>query len=91
MKISRTRLRRIIREEKTRLLTEVGHSSDLERRGHYELRDEIEAEKKAFMAKELTHWYDEFSPEDDGQADLIEDHISDCYDAIYEALMETTR
>jgi hypothetical protein len=40
------------------------------------------------MVTELTRWYDEFSPEDDGQADLIEDHLSECYDAIYESLLE---
>jgi hypothetical protein len=101
MKVTSRQLRRLIREERHRLLAEAGpppdmdapgwhpnDSEDWERRAKYEDRAEIEAEKKAFMTKELTHWYDEFDPEDDGQADLIEDHLSDCYDAIYKALVE---
>jgi len=63
-------------------------SEDWERNARYEERAGIDAEKKAFMVTELTRWYDEFSPEDDGQADLIEDHLSECYDAIYESLLE---
>ena len=63
-------------------------SEDWERRARYEEREGLEAEKKTFMTKELTRWYDEFDPEDDGQADLIEEHLSDCYDAIYKALVE---
>jgi len=101
MKITRRQIRRIIKEGKSKLL-EIGpppdmnapgwgpnDSEDGERRAGYEEREGIEAEKKAFMASELTRWYDEFSPEDDGQADLIEDHLSECYDAIYKALVET--
>jgi hypothetical protein len=100
MKITKRQLRNIIREAKARLL-EVGPPPDMnapgwspndsqewERQASYEEREEIDAEKKKFMAKELTRWYDEFGPDDDGQADLIEDHLSDCYDAIYKALVE---
>ena len=100
MKITKRQLRRIIREEKSRLL-EVGpppdmnapgwgpnDSEDWERQARSEERAEIEAEKKAFMKTELTRWYDEFSPEDDGQADLIEDKLSECYDAIYRELID---
>ena len=100
MKITKRQLRRIIKEEKSRLI-EVGpppdahapgwgpnDSQEWERQASSESRAEIEAEKKTFMKTELTRWYDEFSPEDDGQADLIEDHLSECYDAIYESLLE---
>ena len=94
MKITKRQLKRIIKEEKSRLL-ELGPppglsglSQEWERRAKYEDRTDLETEKKAFMASELTRWYDEFNPEDDGQADLIEDHLSECYDAIYKALVE---
>jgi hypothetical protein len=100
MKITKRQLGRIIREEKA-LLLEIGPPPDLddpgvssndmqewERSARYEDRAEIEAEKKAFMKTELTRWYDEFDPEDDGQADLIEDKLSECYDAIYKELID---
>ncbi len=100
MKISKPQLRRIIKEEKSRLL-EAGPPPDMdapgwhpndsqewERQARSEDRADIEAEKKAFMKTELTRWYDEFDPQDDGQADLIEDKLSDCYDAIYKELID---
>jgi len=100
MKITKRQLGRIIREEKSRLL-EIGpppdmnapgwgpnDSEDWERNARSEERAEIDAEKQVFMKAELTHWYDEFDPEDDGQADLIEEHVSQCYDAIYKALID---
>jgi len=99
MKITKRRLRRIIKEEKSRLL-EIGPPPDMnapggaydyedwERQARSEERAEIDAEKKAFMKTELTRWYDEFDAEDDGQADLIEDKLSDCYDAIYKELID---
>ena len=67
------------------------HPNDMqewERSARYEDRAEIEAEKEAFMKTELTRWYDEFEPQDDGQADLIEDKLSECYDAIYKELID---
>ena len=100
MKITKRQLGRIIREEKSRLL-EIGpppdmnapgwgpnDSEDWERNARSEERAEIDAEKQVFMKAELTHWYDEFDPEDDGQADLIEEHVCQCYDAIYKALID---
>ena len=45
-------------------------------------------EKQTFMATELTRWYDEFEIDDYGQADLIVDKLSDCYDAIYKELID---
>ncbi len=62
-------------------------SEDWERNARYEERAGIAAEKKAFMKTELTRWYDEFDAEDDGEADLIENKLSDCYDAIYKELI----
>ena len=63
-------------------------SQEWERSARYEERAEIEAEKKAFMKRNLGYWYSEFDPEDDGQADLIEDKLSECYDAIYKELID---
>jgi len=62
-------------------------SQEWERSARYEERAELDAEKQAFMKSELTRWYDEFDPEDDGQADVIEDKLSECYDAIYKELI----
>ena len=67
------------------------HPNDMqewERSARYEERAEIEAEKKAFMKRNLGYWYSEFDPQDDGQADLIEDKLSECYDAIYKELID---
>jgi len=101
MKITKRQLRKIIKEEKKSRLSEIGpppdmnapgwgpnDSEDWERNARAEERTEIEAEKSAFMKTELTRWYDEFLVEDDGGADLIEDHLSSCYDAIYKALID---
>ena len=63
-------------------------SEDWERNARYAEREEIDAEKQAFMKSELIRWYDEFDPADDGQADLIEDKLSECYDAIYKELID---
>ena len=100
MKITKRQLRRIIKEERRRL-NEIGPPPDIdapgwhpndsqewERSARYEERQELAAEKKAFMKTELTRWYDEFDAQDDGQADLIEDKLSDCYDAIYKELID---
>jgi|TARA_Y100000310_G_scaffold103034_3_gene101196 hypothetical protein len=100
MKITKRQLRRIVKEERQRL-SEIGPPPDIdapgwhpndsqewERSARYEERAEIEAEKKAFMKRNLGYWYNEFDPEDDGQADLIEDKISECYDAIYKELID---
>jgi hypothetical protein len=93
MKITRAQLRKLIMEIGSPPDMDApgwgpNDTEDWERQASYEEREGIEAEKKAFMAKELTHWYDEFDPEDDGQADLIEDHVSECYDAIYKDLID---
>ncbi len=101
MKITKRQLRRIIREEKTRLLeagappdTEAdgwhpNDSQEWERQARYEDRAEMEAEKQAFMAKELPHWYAEFEADDDGHDQpVIKDKLSDCYDAIYKELID---
>ncbi len=37
-------------------------SQEWERSARYEERQELAAEKDAFMKTELTRWYDEFSP-----------------------------
>ena len=102
MKVTKRQLREIIAEEKA-LLLEIEHSmppdmnapgwgpndsEDWERNARYEERAEIEAEKDTFMKTALARWYDEFDPQDDGQADLIEDKLSDCYDAIYKELID---
>ena len=100
MKITKRQLRRIIKEERRRL-HEIGAPPDMdaegwhpndsqewERQARSESRAEIEAEKKVFMKTELTRWYDEFDPQDDGHADLIENKLSDCYDAIYKELID---
>ncbi len=100
MKVTKRQLKRIIKEEKSRLL-EIGpppdmnapgwgpnDSEDWERNARSEERAEIDAEKKAFMKRNLGYWYSEFDAQDDGQADLIEDKLSDCYDAIYKELID---
>ena len=100
MKITKTQLARIIKEEMTRLL-EVGSppdphaegwhpndSQEWERQARSGGRAEDEAEKQAFMDAELTRWNDEFEPYDDEQANIIKGKLSDCYDAIYKELTE---
>ena len=100
MKITKRQLKRIVKEERQRL-SEIGPPPDVdaegwhpndsqewERSARYEERAEIEAEKKAFMKRNLGYWYSEFDPQDDGQADLIENHLLDCYDAIYKDLID---
>jgi hypothetical protein len=102
MKITRKQLRQIIQEEKAKLF-EIGKppdtdnpgwhpndSQEWERQARYEDRAEMEAEKEAFMAKELPYWYAEFEVEKDGHEQLvvIKDKLSDCYNAIYKELID---
>jgi len=101
MKITRRQLRRIIKEEKAKLF-EIGKppdtdnpgwhpndSQEWERQARYEDSAEMEAEKEAFMTKELPYWYAEFEAEKDGHEQLvIKDKLSDCYNAIYKELID---
>jgi hypothetical protein len=63
-------------------------ADDRERNARYEEREDFNEEKAMFLTKQLTLWYDAFDPQDDGQADLIEDKLSECYDAIYKELID---
>ena len=63
-------------------------SQEWERQERYESLEELETKKKSFMKTQLTRWYDEFDPQDDGETDIIKDKLSDCYNALYKELID---
>ena len=103
MKITRKQLRRIIKEEKSRLLemnpppdpdAEGWHPNDSqewERNARSEERAEIEGEKELFMKTEWPRWLAEFydvgEVVEEEDANFIKNELSACYDAIYEKLI----
>ena len=99
MKITKRQLRRIIKEEKARLL-EVGPPPDMdapgwhpndsqewEREAAAQHRQEYGAEKKAFIEKEQARWEDEMAVETDEEAEVIARILSDAYNKIYEEII----
>jgi hypothetical protein len=96
MKITKTQLRRIIREEKVRLL-EASHPPDINAPGWHpndseewarQARSEQEqdwdpaAEKQQFLAAQYAKWEDHWEIDDDIQAEIITSILSKAYDDI---------
>ena len=101
MKISRKQLRRIIREEKSRLLEMNPLPPDLNAQGWVagESDDwvsgergresaEIEIEKELFMETELPRWHAEFHVVGEGWSDEDADFIKNELSACYDAIYE---
>ena len=104
MKITRKQLRRIIREEKSRLLEMnplppdqdaqgwvAGESDDWVSGERGRERAEIEIEKEPFINTELDRWLASFKDliENDDQRAIVERELRACYDVINEALLNT--
>ena len=105
MKITKRQLRRIIKEEKAKLL-ELGPKPDMDAPGwgpndsdnwamnaESEIRQEDEARKSTFLATQQALWEDHFDAHDpadpadvDDDAQVIEDFLSNAYDAIQNRL-----
>ena len=98
MKITKKQLRKIIREEKTRL-SEVGpppdstapgwhpnDSEDWERRARWEDEAANRAEKQEFLSSQLARWEDHWDIDDDEQSDVIKGVLSDAYDTLFRNL-----
>jgi len=96
MKITKSQLRRIIREEKSQLL-EVGSPPDINAPGwHPNDSEEWErqarsgqeqdwdpaAEKQQFLAAQYAKWEDHWEIDDDIQAEIITSILSKAYDDI---------
>ena len=94
MKITKRQLRRIIKEEKSRLL-EVGpppdmdapgwhpnDSEDWERQARAEQSQGSEAEKRKFLDAQYARWEDHWGIEDDIEAEVIVSILSKAYDDI---------
>ena len=101
MKITRKQLRRIIREEKSRLLEMnplppdmdaegwgPNDSEDWERNARSEERAEIEGEKELFMKTEWPRWLAEFHVVGDSWSDEDADFIKNELSACYDAIYE---
>ena len=95
MKITKRQLRRIIKEERHRLL-EIGPPPDMdapgwhpndtqewEREAQGEHNAERDREKSKFLANEQARWEDEFVVDTDDDAKLVTDILSKAYDEMY--------
>jgi len=94
MKVTKRQLRRIIKEEKSRL-SEIGpppdmnapgwgpnDSEDWERQARAEQSQGEEAEKRQFLDAQYARWEDHWGIEDDIEAEVIISILSKAYDDI---------
>ena len=88
MKITRSQLRRIIREQMEDDDDWVGRGPDpndlqqWDMEADAKMRGEMEAEKSSFLANEQARWEDHWGIDDDTEAEMIEGILSKAYDEI---------